>query len=270
MSANKGANDTMKKRGRKPKPQTTTAGRKAGKQDSSEDMDKYPEQDDSYDEEDPDEGDDMDDDSEGGQMGRGDSKGKPRHENSLGVLTRKFVKLIKNSHELTLDLNDAVKQLDVQKRRIYDITNVLEGIGYIEKLSKNKIKWVGQNEENNYMDEIKELTGKIKELEGEETKIDDLIHKVQGMINTLMEDEESIKHAYITHEDLKNLNSIALEGPFFIIEAPKDTNIEYLTPRNAGNEVQTQNTEYPYQILFETKHSEIKVYLVSDKNQEMQ
>jgi len=44
------------------------------------------------------------------------------------VLTRKFVKLIKNSPELTLDLNDAVKQLDVQKRRIYDITNVLEGM----------------------------------------------------------------------------------------------------------------------------------------------
>ncbi len=43
------------------------------------------------------------------------------------MLTRKFVRLIKNSAEFTLDLNDAVKQLDVQKRRIYDITNVLEG-----------------------------------------------------------------------------------------------------------------------------------------------
>ena len=28
-----------------------------------------------------------------------------------------------------------------QKRRIYDITNVLEGIGLIEKESKNSIKW---------------------------------------------------------------------------------------------------------------------------------
>ena len=52
---------------------------------------------------------------------------RPRNENSLGVLTRKFVTLIKNSSELTLDLNDAVGQLQVQKRRIYDITNVLEG-----------------------------------------------------------------------------------------------------------------------------------------------
>ena len=31
----------------------------------------------------------------------------------------------------------------VQKRRIYDITNVLEGIGLIEKKSKNNIQWKG-------------------------------------------------------------------------------------------------------------------------------
>jgi len=29
----------------------------------------------------------------------------------------------------------------VQKRRIYDITNVLEGIGLIEKKLKNRIQW---------------------------------------------------------------------------------------------------------------------------------
>lgn len=42
-----------------------------------------------------------------------------------------------------MDLNTAAKELDVQKRRIYDITNVLEGIGLIEKKSKNNIQWRG-------------------------------------------------------------------------------------------------------------------------------
>ena len=54
----------------------------------------------------------------------------------------------------------------------------LLGIGYIEKLSKNKIKWVGQNEENNYLEEIKELTEKISDLEAEEQKIGKLIDRV--------------------------------------------------------------------------------------------
>jgi hypothetical protein len=33
--------------------------------------------------------------------------------------------------------------LNVQKRRIYDITNVLEGIGLIAKECKNNIRWNG-------------------------------------------------------------------------------------------------------------------------------
>jgi len=37
----------------------------------------------------------------------------------------------------------ATEVLEVkQKRRIYDITNVLEGIGLIEKKTKNSIKWL--------------------------------------------------------------------------------------------------------------------------------
>ena len=56
------------------------------------------------------------------------------------MLTKKFVSLIQNAPEGILDLNQAAGQLGVQKRRIYDITNVLEGIGLIEKKSKNNIQ----------------------------------------------------------------------------------------------------------------------------------
>lgn len=58
-------------------------------------------------------------------------------------LTKKFIELLKTAKEQTLDLNDAVITLKVQKRRIYDITNVLEGIGLIKKVSKNNIRWDG-------------------------------------------------------------------------------------------------------------------------------
>lgn len=58
-------------------------------------------------------------------------------------LTKKFIQLIKEAPEQCVDLNDAVAKLAVQKRRIYDITNVLEGIGLIAKYKKNKIRWAG-------------------------------------------------------------------------------------------------------------------------------
>jgi len=53
---------------------------------------------------------------------------------------------------MCIDLNYAVDVLQVQKRRIYDITNVLEGIGLIEKYRKNKIKWTNLEENNRDFD----------------------------------------------------------------------------------------------------------------------
>lgn len=66
-----------------------------------------------------------------------------RFDCSLGILTRKFVNLAKKSAGQIVDLKDAANQLQVAKRRIYDITNVLEGINMIEKSHKNKVKWKG-------------------------------------------------------------------------------------------------------------------------------
>lgn len=74
---------------------------------------------------------------------RREEETKARQDNSLGELTKKFIQLIQESVNKTVDLNEAAKRLKVQKRRIYDITNVLEGIGLIEKTIKNKIKWKG-------------------------------------------------------------------------------------------------------------------------------
>mmetsp|Transcript_6111 Transcript_6111/g.12802 ORF Transcript_6111/g.12802 Transcript_6111/m.12802 type:complete len:533 (+) Transcript_6111:139-1737(+) len=71
--------------------------------------------------------------------------GTSRYDSSLGLLTRKFTNLIRSSVNGTLDLNCAATELRVQKRRIYDITNVLEGVGLIEKRSKNVIAWSGNS-----------------------------------------------------------------------------------------------------------------------------
>ena len=54
-------------------------------------------------------------------------KTKTRFDNSLTTLTKRFVHLLRLSDDGSVDLNKAAKRLEVQKRRIYDITNVLEG-----------------------------------------------------------------------------------------------------------------------------------------------
>jgi E2F/DP family winged-helix DNA-binding domain/E2F transcription factor CC-MB domain len=75
------------------------------------------------------------------RVGTPSSTGQSRFDSSLGLLTKKFVQVLKNSPGNSLDLNRAASELGVQKRRIYDITNVLEGIGLIQKEGKNHVSW---------------------------------------------------------------------------------------------------------------------------------
>jgi hypothetical protein len=123
------------------------------------------------------------------------NKSKGRHDNSLSVLTKKFVNLIKGNENHTIDLNDAVHILQVQKRRIYDITNVLEGIGYIEKIHKNKIKWVGATEDPELEYEIKTKRKELEQLQEEEKNIDYWIdHLQQEMSNKFLNNDENAKY----------------------------------------------------------------------------
>ena len=65
-----------------------------------------------------------------------DSKGygkkqKTRQPNSLDELTKKFLKCAVEANSPTINLNSVMKKIKVKKRRIYDITNVLEGKYFI-------------------------------------------------------------------------------------------------------------------------------------------
>lgn len=147
-----------------------------------------------------------------------------RYEKSLGLLTSKFVTLLREAKDGTLDLKMAANTLAVrQKRRIYDITNVLEGIGLIEKKSKNSIQWKGAGPGSNsqeikdkieiMMDELEVLKEKEEELE--------LHHKymAQSLLN-VKEDPGNVPHAFVLHEDLHT----SYPGELLIaVEAPLGT-----------------------------------------------
>ncbi|KAF1383662.1 hypothetical protein PFLUV_G00134180 [Perca fluviatilis] len=99
-----------------------------------------------------------------------------RHEKSLGLLTMKFVSLLQEAKDGVLDLKVAADSLAVkQKRRIYDITNVLEGVGLIEKKNKNIIQWRGENsgsQTQEVLEHVKVLKAQISELEAQEKELD--------------------------------------------------------------------------------------------------
>ncbi|XP_030651404.1 transcription factor E2F4 isoform X3 [Nomascus leucogenys] len=118
-----------------------------------------------------------------------------RHEKSLGLLTTKFVSLLQEAKDGVLDLKLAADTLAVrQKRRIYDITNVLEGIGLIEKKSKNSIQWKGVGPGCNtreIADKLIELKAEIEELQQREQELDQHKVWVQQSIRNVTEDVQN-------------------------------------------------------------------------------
>lgn len=182
-----------------------------------------------------------------------------RYDSSLGLLTKKFVALLQAAEDGVLDLNTAASQLNVQKRRIYDITNVLEGIGLIEKRNKNHIQWKyvakrgeiqctrregwgvpqnltcccrrgsGMGPVNEMRKEMSLLRRELDDLTQQEMLIDDYITRMQDMMRELSDHPDNSKMAYVTHEDIRSLPCFA-DQTLIAIKAPPGTTLEVPDP----------------------------------------
>jgi transcription factor E2F7/8 len=74
----------------------------------------------------------------------GDKENKVRRrEKSLGELCKKFVQLYGHDTERIISLDSTTEQLGVERRRIYDIINILESFDVVVRLGKNTYNWKG-------------------------------------------------------------------------------------------------------------------------------
>lgn len=181
-----------------------------------------------------------------------------RYDSSLGLLTTKFVNLLKESDDGVLDLNKAAEKLHVQKRRIYDITNVLEGIGIIEKKSKNNIKWRHQvDAARTSQQELASLQVEFEALKTEENNLDEQIASMQTRLRELASGEHCGAYAYVTHSDIKSIPE--LRGDTLIaIKAPPGTELEVPDPDQG-----MPYGERRYQIYLKSSSGPIDCLLVS-------
>jgi len=181
-----------------------------------------------------------------------------RFEKSLGLLTTKFVTLLQEAEGGILDLKLAADTLNVkQKRRIYDITNVLEGIGLIEKKNKNCIQWRGAVPGSNTqesVDRLAVLKEEIEELDDFEKVLDQHKSWVQQSIKNITEDSTNEKALYVTHEDICQ----SFEGETLLaIQAPRGTQLEVPIPEQLANQ------KRKYQIHLKSSDGQIYVLLVN-------
>ncbi|KAL3628159.1 E2F transcription factor 3 [Castilleja foliolosa] len=185
--------------------------------------------------------------------------GSCRYDSSLSLLTKKFITLLKHAEDGELDLNKAADTLQVQKRRIYDITNVLEGIGLIEKKLKNRIHWKGLDPSRpGDMDkDATLLQAELENLSMEERSLDDRIRQMQENLRDLSEDENNQKWLFVTEDDIKNLPCFQNET-LIAVKAPHGTTLEVPDPDEAADYPQRR-----YRIILRSTMGPIDVYLVS-------
>ncbi|XP_075089791.1 transcription factor E2FA [Nicotiana tabacum] len=182
-----------------------------------------------------------------------------RYDSSLGLLTKKFINLIKHAEDGMLDLNQAADTLEVQKRRIYDITNVLEGIGLIEKKLKNRIQWKGvdASRPGEVDNDAAILKAETESLSMEERRLDDQVRELQEKLRDMSEDEDNQKWLFVTEEDLKSLPCFQNET-LIAVKAPHGTTLEVPDPDEAVDYSQRR-----YRIILRSTMGPIDVYLVS-------
>ncbi|XP_069033018.1 transcription factor E2F3 [Embiotoca jacksoni] len=168
-----------------------------------------------------------------------------RCDTSLGLLTQKFAEMLSRSVDGVLDLNVVSQELNVPKRRVYDVTNVLEGIKLIKKKSKSNIQWMGAKADPR---EDRELQGLIEE----EKKLDELIQSCTRQVQQLCEDQHCQRYAYLTYEDVNRIPSLK-EQTVIVIKAPAETKLEVPHP------------EESLQVYLSSIQGPIEVFVCSDE-----
>lgn len=149
---------------------------------------------------------------------------------TLVNLTQSFIKILTEANGKEVDLSFCERKLNTPKRRLYDIINVLAGVGLIQRLGKSKVKIsevqdiaklnLDFNVPSGFNSDVNNNNMAISDRERE---IDILLNKCETELKDLSESELFDQFAFITEEDIANIDPSS-EYTLFSISGPKGLN----------------------------------------------
>lgn len=149
------------------------------------------------------------------------SQNTEKEKKTLVTLTQDFLNVLTSAEGKEVDLSQLENELGVSKRRLYDVTNVLTGIGVVERSGKAKVKWTG-SATTTFETEIQQVLKK-------EAEVDSMLQFVSDELDSIFLSQDFIDYGWVTNEDVlsldpdSNLSLFSLKGPpDLTIENPED------------------------------------------------
>ncbi|KAI8082753.1 E2F/DP family winged-helix DNA-binding domain-containing protein [Halteromyces radiatus] len=207
-----------------------------------------------------------------------------RYDSSLGLLTKKFISLLRSSRHGDLDLNSAAAQLKVQKRRIYDITNVLEGIRLIEKNSKNHVRWIGKSSFKKIngpstmatADKRAELETRLVALRKHNLALEkehDHLMRIKRQTEDHVDHAFKNRNCYMTVKDILNYNTSnhtngsTRNDMLLVVNAPLGTDVSFQQQQHRYQRSSSSRRYTPYSTAYKNK---CYIQAPSNSNQSLQ
>lgn len=140
--------------------------------------------------------------------------------------------------------------LNVQKRRIYDITNVLEGIGMIEKISKNNVRW--RYLQRNYFLPL------LYSSEVAEVDVEEAIQKLKNSLAQLKETEAQLdKQTQLCLESLQEIENNPEKASYVVSKLYLTNRLKYVHHNDILQVTEPDDTVLALNIPPETKFTVI-------------
>ncbi|XP_044024993.1 transcription factor E2F1-like isoform X4 [Siniperca chuatsi] len=172
-----------------------------------------------------------------------------RQDVSLGVLTQSFLELLLAAPDGLLDLRQVTTSLKTRRRRVYDITNVLEGINLIEKESPNKFKWIGGCEISSFLwKNQQKFQRELENLKLVEDTLDTIINSCAQQLFDMTDDKENATLAYLTHDDISRFRAFQ-EQTVIVVKAPEETRLEVPAPNEDSIQIHLKGGKGPIMVL---------------------
>nr|XP_046228950.1 transcription factor E2F6 [Scatophagus argus] len=156
---------------------------------------------------------------------------------SVGALAQRFLELMLASPDSLLDIRLVTAGMQTARRRIYDITNVLEGISLIKKQSMHMFKWIGRCHISSFLQrDQQKFQGELDNLKLVEDTLDSLIKCCAQQLFDMTDNMENAASAYVTHEDIMGLQ-VFQDQTVIVVKAPEETRLEVPPPKEDSIQV---------------------------------